>query len=303
MSSLASNDGDATLVFFLPGGYHNSWCFDRVIKHLETLDKEKRFEKIGIDYPRTLPPKPSNDLSVYADHCVKVIQERYQYCAQNCTKNESNINVILIGHSMAGILLPNIVQQLYKVNKNKNIITSVVFIASLIFSSNECMFDILKQMQSKKQPSFQAAKVKVINNDEHKMIDQELANDLFYKDCSKSDALEAYSKLIPETNHVYKYSAKYDKKLLDSIPKMYIQTKYDQCIKLFMQDGMCRKIGFQKIVTMHCGHSPFLVSPKFLAYYLNDWILKQIGLKSTNETHKVQNLIDYFDWCQSDLAF
>ena len=75
---------------------------------------------------------------MYASHCVKIIQQRYDDCiAKHTTENTNrpiaNINVILIGHSMAGMMLPNIVQLLYQQNKNSNIITSVVFIASILY--------------------------------------------------------------------------------------------------------------------------------------------------------------------------
>src|SRR5690242_14542773 len=91
-------------VFFLPGSWHGSWCFEKITEIITSLNQNKQNNTINlkyttIDYPvyDQINKKKIKYFQQYIDYCEQIIENKNE---QN--KHYKIINNIICAHSMGG---------------------------------------------------------------------------------------------------------------------------------------------------------------------------------------------------------
>jgi pimeloyl-ACP methyl ester carboxylesterase len=217
------------------GGGHGSWCWDKVVPLLQ--------EKGHLVEAPDLPGHGKNKTPIQ------------EVTLQSCVDKVCNIintqsePVILVGHSLGGIVISQVAEQI------PNKIKILVYLAANLVKDGESMATkfgwFLLQNQSQDQS--------------YLTMKSELAADLLYNDCSADDISRAKALLGPDSIAVFKTPVHISNERFGRVPRIYIECLCDKIIPPQLAKEMYTVTPCQKVISLNTGHSPFLSSPKQLA--------------------------------------
>ena len=227
---------------FLHGAWHNSWCWFQVSYQLN---------KIGYDnYTLDLPGHGLNNgdfreitLRSYVEYVVDFI-------------NKLNRPVILVGHSMSGI----VISQVSEVLSSK--ISKLVYIAAFVPENNGSLFD--------EEQKFNVSNVGeiLLPNEEEKNFSLSGSSDrikhIFYGTCTEEMSSLAINKLQKQPLQPFVDKVSLSEKNFGSVAKVYIECLKDEAIKIEDQRRMSCKLKNCVKIVLDCDHSPFLSLPNQL---------------------------------------
>ena len=161
--------------------------------------------------------------------------------------------VILVGHSMAGIVISEVAEKIpAKISK-------LVYVSAYLPKNGETMLELSsKDAQSKVGPAFQMNADKTAATIRKDAIPQAICDD-----CTQymKDILVKYHKeepTKPMTEKLLLTAAKFG-----SVPKYYISTTKDYAVGFDLQQMMIKNNGsIKKVFTMNTSHLPFVVQPQ-----------------------------------------
>jgi pimeloyl-ACP methyl ester carboxylesterase len=169
--------------------------------------------------------------------------------------NQQPEKVILVGHSMAGLLIASIAEQI------PSKIEKLVFVAAFIPQSGDNVF----ALNGKDKNSQFGSNLIVAEDQSNAKLRTDKIQSVFCSDCSSEDiSLLTLSQkaepLAPLAEKIILTDKNYN-----SIPKYIIQTELDNAITLGFQKEMATSaINVAKIYTLKSSHLPFLSQPKEL---------------------------------------
>jgi len=224
---------------FIHGGWRNSDCW----KNILTLMEKRDASASAIDLPGHGKNKADfNDVTLksYVD---TVVAEANKY-----------EDVILVGHSMGGIVISEVVERIPKKIKK------LIFISAIIPKNGHSLIGRTRTF------SQEGIKPYMIFNFEESYIDLkkgQALRDLFMNDCDEID-IEKDEKTW-ELQPMKPFSDKvHIGKGFREVPKLYVKCTLDKCILKEDQNKMAVESGCS-IVELKSGHSPYLSSPKELS--------------------------------------
>ena len=227
-----------TNFLFIHGASHGAWCWDDVIKELHL----RGHRAYAIDLPgHGMDQTPRS----------KVNRSSYISAVSNFIDDNQLKEVTLIGHSLAGAILPEVVQQ-----KSQEINT-VIFLAALVLNIDEAPIDLFPP-ERKVILSTMAAK----SEDGTFILDFQSARDRYFSDLPEEAALKAYSKLTPQPYVVYTEASSIDPQMPDKSVK-YIICTGDKTLSKEVCLHSCNKLRIQPI-ELNTGHDPMLSAPRVL---------------------------------------
>lgn len=172
--------------------------------------------------------------------------------------SKENQKVILVGHSMAGMVISAVAEKIpTKINK-------LVYIGAFLPASGQALTDLAYS-----DPDSKLGPALVPSADQLTLdVKKESLVDLFIHDGSQADkdlVLKNYraEPAIPFTNKVT-----LSKENFGAVEKVYIKTLQDIVISPGLQDRMIAEAGIKTIYTLNTSHSPFLSQPKEVAKLL-----------------------------------
>ena len=212
------------------GGAHGAWCWQRVIPFLETsacVDKIVAVDLIAD--AQAVARKPAQDISTpdYVDGIVHRIT------------SENLRNIVLVGHSMAGITLPAVA---YRVPDR---IRHVVYLTTSNPPAGQSIADLMKHPLAPVARNLQ--------------FDEMFCNDL---DRETTEWLLGNLREDPPLPYTYKVEVS---SLPEGISSTYIVCEKDQALPVEFQLEQARNAGVDEIVHLDAGHSAFASRPAELA--------------------------------------
>lgn len=233
---------EKTTYLFIHGAYHGAWCWDLTIKEIEHLGHRA----ISIDLPghgRDNTPRQSVTLSSYISAIVKCIE----------TRKLSNVH--LVGHSLAGVTLPSVIEQC------GDVVSAVTLLAAIVLSEGQRVIDVIPE--DRRRIYFELADA---SPDRSVLFDLELARQIFFSKLSDEDANLYYSKLTPQPFDLYLEPLPVGPGGIQ-IPKRYILCTEDQALPPPLCENFARLLGVQPLI-VNSGHDLMLSHPKVLAHLL-----------------------------------
>ncbi|GKS57487.1 esterase [Nitrospira sp.] len=230
------------------GGSHGAWCWEGVIRELNRLGHEAH----ALDLPgggADFTPRPS-------------VTFKSSVAAVNAfVESEDLHDVVLVGHSLAGIFLPEIV------SAHRDRVREVVFVAAYVLEQGERAIDLVAP--DRVPEYYRLAET----SPEHSlMLDFQTAHHRFFSDLSDEEARAAYAKLTPQPLAPYLEPARHGARSIGSISR-YILCRNDHNLPYDVCRRFAERLG-GAVQEIDAGHDAMLSQPTGLAALLANGIAK-----------------------------
>jgi pimeloyl-ACP methyl ester carboxylesterase len=220
------------------GGGHGGWCWDKVVPLL----RKKGHLVMAPDLPGHGADKtPIQEVTLQS--CVDKV------CSIINAQSEP---VILVGHSLGGIVISQVAEQFPEK------IRTLVYLTADLLQDGESLVSTFPRFL----PIVNATQNQI--NSTNKNFDV----DIFYNGCSPDDVDRAKSLLCAETAVLFTTPVRLSKERFGRVPRVYIECLLDQVKFPSEQKAMYTATPCQKVFSLNTGHSPFLSAPEQLSDYL-----------------------------------
>lgn len=223
------------------GALHGAWCWKKVIPFLV----KEGHTVVAPDLPGLGQDKtPTTDvtLKAYTDRVCQVIDEQID-------------SVMLVGHSMGGIVITQVAE--YRPEKIK----MLVYLTALMPINGESGLQVTMELQDPNQ-------VTLADDQSWFVYKDELVENLFYNDCSREDVSFAKSMLVPQATKPWFEPVCISDDRYGRIPRVFIECLKDNALPPPFQKKMYSAVPCERIISMDTSHSAFLSAPETLAKHL-----------------------------------
>jgi len=228
--------------YLVHGAWHGSWCYNKLTPILE---------KSGSNiYLCDLPGHYTNKadfskitLNTYVNHVCDFIQ-----------KNIPG-EVILVGHSMGGMVISQVAENL------PGKISNLVYISAFVPGKDSSLAD---EEKMGKQPTVSLKMSIDMDNFAIKLKNEDCIS-LFYNQCNQKDVKFALSNIQDQPLLAFNSKVSLGNNF-DGVHKTYIECLNDAAI--LIEDQRRMNASCQKIITLDSDHSPFFCATKELAEIL-----------------------------------
>ncbi|MGI9533900.1 MAG: alpha/beta fold hydrolase [Thermodesulfobacteriota bacterium] len=228
--------------FFIHGGMHGAWCWGKVIDIL----KNDGHHCLDIDLPGAgLDRTPRSEITFDSymekiDHFIDV--------------NELK-DINLVGHSMAGMLLPKIAVD------EKAGVSNIIFLATYILEKGESVFDLMPE-EGRKIVLAGAEKLP----DSSFMFDYEDAKKICFEDLDEESARNYYGLLTPQPIAPFYHKSDLELSSVEQ-PMHYVVCRRDVAVSKDLSTSFINKINCDTH-EIDSGHDAMLSRPYELAKLL-----------------------------------
>jgi pimeloyl-ACP methyl ester carboxylesterase len=221
------------------GGSHGAWCWERLVAELGA----RGYQAHAIDLP-----------GHGADQTERQGVNRQSYIDAIVRHLETNDlkNIILVGHSLAGAVLPEVW------NHAPRRVDKVIFLAALVLRAGEAPIDLIPQ--ERRSAYYEMASQRT---DYSFVVDAARARAIFYSDCSDEDAAQFFQKLTPQPFKVYLEVCSSDPQL-PAHRVRYILCTEDRTLPEVLCRSCAEKLGVE-VELLKSGHCSMLTQTKALA--------------------------------------
>lgn len=223
------------------GAWHGSECWDKVVPLL----RKKGIQALCPDLPgrrgSPLPPFHNISIETHVDFLAGVIKEK----------------CVLVGHSMGGIIISQFAE------KYPEKVEKLVYLAAFLPRNGESLFQIAQDSQ----PGHHALHITVDEANCQTILSPKNLENALFNGCSKEDTQKALQHICPEPLLPMVSAVSLTSERFGKIPKVYIECTEDNAVLLSSQKKMCEHTQCT-VMTLPCGHSPFLSMPEELAEFL-----------------------------------
>jgi pimeloyl-ACP methyl ester carboxylesterase len=237
------------------GGWHGAWCWNKVIPLLEA----KGNRVVAIDLPSHGKDNTPAATVTLQDYVQKVV----------AVANSQTGPVILVGHSMAGVVIAQAAEEL-----GKEKVAKLVFLDAFMPQNGESVLSMAEKAAKQTTPADASQAGPSLGESMVFSADQkactlkpENVTSLFYHDCPKQDITFAQNHLgwqamAPLATPVAVTDARYG-----AIPKVYILCT---AAKDLNKSSLAQNVPVKKVYTLPSGHSPFFSMPEKLVAILHE---------------------------------
>ncbi len=223
------------------GASHGAWCWKKVVPFL-----------IQEGHTVVVPDLPGHgeDRTPIADVTLKAYTDRV--CQVLDDQNES---VILVGHSMGGIVITQVAE--YRPEK----IESLVYLTAVVPADGESLRQTIEEIRN---PDF----ITVADDESYYSYKDGLVADIFYGDCSEEDISFAKASLVPQPMSPVMEPVHISESNYGRVPRVYIECLQDRIVIPAFQKKLYTSVPCEKVISMNTSHSPFFSAPETLARHL-----------------------------------
>jgi pimeloyl-ACP methyl ester carboxylesterase len=243
---LFSQTPDKTYIL-VHGAWHGAWCWYKVVPLLEA----KGHKVIAIDLPGHGKDTTKPSGVTLADYVKKVV----------AISNEQTGQVILVGHSMAGVVISQAAEEL-----GTDKVAKLIYLDAFLPKNGESVFSLAEMVQKQlphanpKDPTLMES---TIPSEDHttSALKPEMVEHFFYHDCSADDIKFAKANLSIQAFAPLGTPVSVTDSIYGAIPKYYIL-----CTKSKDMDKTLLSIHVPciKVYTLPSSHSPFFSMPEKL---------------------------------------
>lgn len=228
-------------ILLVHGAAHGAWCWHRVIPALHALGHDAR----AIDLPShgdDATDPATVTLDAYADAILGAIRGP----------------TILVGHSMGGFPITAAAQ------KAPARIAALVYLCAYLPKPGLSLAEMRRA--GPRQPL--AGAFRIDDSSTTFTFDPAQAPALFYHDCPPEDVALALRRLCPQPIRPQETPLP-DTAQAEALPRFYIPCTDDRAIPPEYQQTMAAGLTRDRILPLHCGHSPFFAVPEALARHID----------------------------------
>ena len=242
---LAPVSEGATFVL-VHGAFHDSTAWSRVVERLQLAGHRA----LAVDLPgRPRNPLPFDQVTLQA-HTDQVLA---------LVGSESDPPVILVGHSLGGIVISAVAEIV------PHRIKTLVYVAGYLPRSGQSG----RKLSMEDTDSLWNDRNFVISADTRTAtILREDAIALLGEDLAPSDRQRLLDMLVPEPLLPIRTPVILSREQFGQVDKVYIKTLRDRTISPVLQDRMLARTHVRQVLTLDTGHSPYLSQPQALAQML-----------------------------------
>ena len=237
------------------GAWHGAWCWKKVVPLLEA----KGNKVLAIDLPshgNDKTPAATVTLDDYVQEVVRVA-------------NAQTSPVLLVGHSMAGIVIAQAAEVL-----GKEKVAKLIFLDAFMPQNGESVFALVgkagahNKAAGKPEPNPSLTESLILSPDKKtSIVKPDMVGPLFYHDCSAEDIAFAKAHVGSQSmaclgTPVHLTDARYG-----TIPKIYILCSQAKDLD---KSSLAKNVPIQKTYTLSSSHSPFFSMPEHLTAILDE---------------------------------
>jgi pimeloyl-ACP methyl ester carboxylesterase len=239
--SASAKERISEMVFvFVHGGAHGAWCWERVIAHLSS-------RAVALDLPgRGSRPAPLEETTL--DDWVDAVVEEIAALAPE--------PVVLVGHSLAGIVLPRVAE------RAANRIAQMIFVSCSVPPEGQTVIDILS-------PGIRPLAEENLRNRQASVLPDEVARAMFCNDMDEEQTRFVLDRLVPEAWAPMLTPSRLAGLSL-GIPLTYVKLLRDTAVPPALQDEIASHMGRVRRVELDAGHDAMISQPKALAALLEE---------------------------------
>lgn len=224
---------------------HGAWQAPYVWETVEADLVKKGNKVIVVELPghgKDTTPTYALSLDAYRDKVVEAI-------------NKTNGKVILVGHSMGGMVITSVAEKI------PDRISKLVYIGAFVPANGQALGELaMRDPGSKLGPSLSQSADKLTLN----VNPADLIN-LFIADGTTADKEKVMANYRPEPAIPFGNPVILTKERFGAVEKVYIKTMNDVVISPAFQDQIIAIAGIKTVYQVNTSHSPFLAQPKAVA--------------------------------------
>lgn len=219
------------------GGAHGAWCWEKLVPCLRASSRVEDVVAVDLTgHGARLDVKPQDAIARadYVEDVVRAIEER------------DLADVVLVGHSLAGITLPEVAARI------PERLRRVVFLSTSNPPVGQSILDLLLDPRSPTSRRLNA-------------------RTMFCNDLDEETAAWLLDRLGPEPSGPMREPAALAS-LPPGVPSTYILLERDEALPPAFQRDQARNVGADEVVSFDAGHSAFASRPRELAELLLGYV-------------------------------
>jgi pimeloyl-ACP methyl ester carboxylesterase len=227
------------------GAWHGSWCWEKVVPLLQQAGHQVE----TLDLPghgRDRTPIREITLATYTKRVCETLDAQAE-------------PVILVGHSMGGIVITQVAEE------RPEKIQTLVYLTAFLPQNGESLLQLARMNNdSLLSPNL------VANEEQGYLTFKEGAplKEIFYTDCPDEDVARARSLLVLQAIAPMATPVRITAEHFGRLPRVYIECLRDRTISPPTQKMMYTATPCQTILSMETSHSPFFSAPRELVRHL-----------------------------------
>jgi pimeloyl-ACP methyl ester carboxylesterase len=235
------------------GAWHGAWCWYKVVPLLEANGNKV----IAFDLPGHGDDTTEQGSVTLADYVNKLVG----------IANAQKGPVILVGHSMAGIVISQAAEEL-----GTDKVSALIYLDAFLPRNGESLFSLVEMVLQQLPPDTSADPSMVesiVLSPDHQtnFIKPGMAELIFYHDCSEDDKKLGLARISKEPIAPLATPVHLTDGIYGRIPRYYILcTEGKDLDKTFLSTRVVCK----KVYTLASSHSPFFSMPGKLVEILNE---------------------------------
>lgn len=249
VSQIAFTQNKDKTYILIHGAWHGAWCWYKVIPEMT----KKGYKAIAIDLPSHGKDTTNPEFVTFRMYVDKVKQ----------IANNIDGQVILVGHSMAGTIISQAGEEL-----GKNKVFKLIYLDAFLPKNGESvskLAGIIFQTQPQDTDTTKVTFRKgIVNapNGKTRTFKPEVADFIFYHDCTLKDKLIAHKNLCKQPTEPLGATVSLTDSVYGQIPKYYILCTESKDLDKSL---LPTRVKCEKVINIPTSHSPFFSRPKELS--------------------------------------
>ena len=226
------------------GAWAGGWSWEKVVPLLEQKGHAVKAPDLpghGMDET----PLSGVNLQAYTEKICQVL-------------DEFDDQVILVGHSMGGI----VISQAAEARPQK--VKKLVYLAAYLLQNGQTIMQVFEGDKG----SLLGANLIMADDQSHINLKEEGIKDVIYTDASDEDLKRIMERVVPQASMPFATPINITEENYGSIPRVYIECTNDLVITPGAQKEMYTKMPCEKVLTLETSHAPNYGAPERLVEYL-----------------------------------
>lgn len=228
-------------IVLVHGAWHGAWCWEKVIPHLTAQGHSVLAPDLPGHGSNAHVPLEEISLQTYVDTLCSLLNEPS----------------ILVGHSMAGMIISQVAEKL------PHLVKHLVYLAAVVPRNGCAMLELLTALN----PDSSINQILEVDPGRQTLrVVGEGLRRFFYNACSLEDLAAAKRRITPQPLRPQTDQVLLSQENFGRLPKTYIRCTLDRAIPPSVQDHFAQSC--HQRLTLETDHSPFFSAPQELAALL-----------------------------------